>query len=196
MQQQRGHDLVAHHRVRYGVDRGQDHIRVTLEDLLHRSRSEVLPIDPQPVVVPAAEVEEVVGVPVGQVAGPVPAVLDPGRLGVGVAPVALEPGPSRFADHLADGLLGIEEAPVLVEYGPWALLAGVGVDDLGARHGPAQGPSGGIGRALHSGPALGRAVGILDGAGEPLGESSHIGLGRLVAEASPQGVLGVVGMLG
>ena len=55
---------------------------------------------------------------------------------------------------------------------------------------------GGVGRALDGRTALGRAVGVLHGAAEPLGEPGHVGLGRLVAEAAPQGVVGVVGVLG
>ncbi len=141
-QEQGGHHLVADDRVGHGVDRGQHHVGVALEDLLDRGGGEVLAVDPQPVVVPAPEVEEVVLVPVGEVPGPVPAVAHPGRLGLGVAPVALEPGRPGGVDHLADGLLGVEQPSLGVEHRPRALLAGVGIDDHGSRAGPGRAPRG------------------------------------------------------
>ena len=90
----------------------------------------------------------------------------------------------------------LSRRPSLVEHGPRALLAGLGVDDHGAGQGPPERPARGVRRALDRRPALGRAVGVLDGAAEPLGEPGHVGLGRLVAEAPAQRVVGVVGALG
>ena len=194
-EQQGGHHLVAHPGVGHGVDGGQHHVGVAGEDGLDRGGGEVLAVHPEPVVVAAGEVEEVVGVPVAEVTGPVPAVADPGGVGVVVAPVALESGPARLADHLADGLVGVEQPAVLVEDPPRALLAGLRVEDDRAGEGPAQRPSRGVRRAGDGRPALGGAVGVLDGAAEPLGEPGHVGLGGLVAECPAQRVVGIVGLL-
>ena len=142
LQEHGGHDLVPDDGVGHGVDRGQHHVGVALEDALDGSGGEVLPVHPEPVDVTTPEVEEVVLVPVGQIAGPVPAVAEPGRLGLGVAPVPLESRRAGLADHLPDGLFGVEEPTVLVEDRPRALLPGVGVEDHGSRQGPAQGPRG------------------------------------------------------
>jgi hypothetical protein len=77
-----------------------------------------------------------------------------------------------------------------------ALLAGVGVDDQGARERSAEGATRGVRCALHGRPALGGAVGVLDRAPEPLGEPGYVGLGGLVPERPAQRVVGVVGELG
>ena len=167
-----------------------------LEDALDGCGGEVLPVDPQPVEVPAAEVEEVVLVAVGEIPGPVPPVADPGLFCLGVAPVPLESGPSGLADHLSDGRFGVEQAAVLVERRPRALLAGVGVEDQGAGKRTAERPPGSVGCALDCCTPFGRSVGVLHRAAEPLDEPCHVGLGRLVSECPAQRVDGIVGELG
>ncbi len=169
---------------------------MALEDALDGRRGEVLAVDPQPVVVASSEVEEIVLVAVGEVAGPVPAVANARPLGVGVVPVPLEPRGPGLTDQLTDGLLGVEQPSTLVEEGPGALLAGLAVHDHRAREGTAQRAAGGVGGPLDGRPALRGPVGVLDGAAEPLGEPRHVGLRRLVAETTAQGVLGVVGVFG
>ena len=49
-----------------------------------------------------------------------------------------------LADHLADGLVGVEQDAGVVEAGRRALLAGLGVQDLGALGGPTPSEPGGM----------------------------------------------------
>ncbi len=88
----RGHDLVAHHLVGHGVDGHLADVGVAGQDALDRRGGEVLAVDPQPLEAPAGEVDEAVGVEVGEVAGPVDAVPDPLPVGLVVGVVALEAG--------------------------------------------------------------------------------------------------------
>ena len=176
------HDLVAHDRIGHGVDGGQGDVGMALQDPLDRRRGEVLAVHPQPVVVAPGEIEEPVLVPVGQVAGPVPALAQAGPLRLLVAPVALEAGAAALRDELADGLLRIEETTPVVEAGRRALLAGGGVEDDGSLGCDAQGARGRVGRADHRGAALGRPVGIGDHDIEALGESGDVVDRALVAE--------------
>ena len=74
------------------------------EDALDRRRREVLAVDPDPVAGAAREPEEAVGVAVREVAGPVPAVARPLRVGLGVVVVPLERRRRVAADDLADRL--------------------------------------------------------------------------------------------
>ena len=190
------HDPVTHHGVGHGVDGGQEHVGVAGQDALDRGGREVLPVDPQPLEVPAREVEEPGVVPIGEVARPVHAVPHPGRRGVVVVPVALEPGSSQLVDQLADGLARVQQPPLVVEAGRRALQPRVGVEHDRSLGGHAQGAGRSGGRAQHRGPALGRAVVVDHGAAEAAGEAVDVGLHRLVAEHETQRVLGVVGPLG
>ena len=70
----RGHHLVADDLVGDRVDRDLADPGVPSEDALDGGGGEVLAVDPQPVVAPAGEVEEPLGVAIAEVAGPVPAV--------------------------------------------------------------------------------------------------------------------------
>ena len=71
-----------------------------------------------------------------------------------------------------------------------------GIDDHGPGQGPPERAPRGVRRALHRSATFGGAVGVVDGAAEPLGEPGHVGLGGLVAEHPPQRVVGIVGLLG
>ena len=109
------HHLVADRLVGDGVhgrllDRG-----VAQQDPLDRRGAEVLAVDAQPVGGAAGEVDEAVGVAVGQVAGPVHAAAHPLRLGVRVLVVARERARAGGVHQLAGRGLGVEQPPVGVE---------------------------------------------------------------------------------
>jgi hypothetical protein len=78
------HDLVAGHRVRHRVDRHGVGALVAGEDVLDHRGGQVLAVDAEAVVGAAGEVEEAVGVPVEEVAGPVPALAAPGGVRLGL----------------------------------------------------------------------------------------------------------------
>ena len=91
---------------------------MALDDAFDRPGGEVLGVDPQPVPAAAGEVEVAGLVAVAEVAGPVPVVVDPLGVAVGVLVVALEAPPSGAVHDLADGVAGVDEPTALVEAGP------------------------------------------------------------------------------
>src|SRR5580704_12257693 len=99
-----------------------------LEDPLNGGRREVLAVDPEPVVVASGEIEEAGLVAIGQITRPVPALAQPGPLGVVVAPVALESRTAALRHQLADRLLRVEQAAAVVEACRRAFRAGLGIE--------------------------------------------------------------------
>ena len=188
-----GHDLVSDVLVGDGEDGGQDDVWMPAEDALDRGGGEVLAVDPDPVVIPPGEVQEPRRVPVGEVAGPVPTIAESGLHGAIIGPVALEARATGLRDQLADAGVGVEQTSRLVELGHQALLEILWVE----HHGPlkrcaTEGTLGRISGPRHRGPALGRSVGIVHRAPEPVGEPVDVVDGGLVAEAGPQRGVGVV----
>ena len=108
----RHHHPVADGIVGHGVHREAAHVGVAGDDRLDRRGGEVLAVDAQPLVRPAGEVEPAVGVAVGEVARPVPAVAE-ARLGrLLVLVVALEPARRLGLDDLADRLVEVRRPAV------------------------------------------------------------------------------------
>ena len=87
----RDHDPIADRVVGHRVHGERAHVGMAADDRLDRCGGEVLTVDAQPLVRPAGEVQPAVGVSVGEVAGPVPAVAEAGLRGFLVLVVALEP---------------------------------------------------------------------------------------------------------
>ena len=196
----RHHDLVAGARrgVGDGVDGGHRQVGMARDDRLDRAGGEVLRVHPQPVSVPAGEVEEPLGIHVAEVARPVPAAAQPFLLGVRALVVALEAAPSTAVDDLADGGAGVEETSLAVELGRWALLVGLGADhgEVDAVDGLAQRALGHAEHRVDGRSALARPVALNEVAPEAFAEAvavAHRGLG---AEGARQRVVAVVGRSG
>ena len=107
----------------------------------------------------------------------------PLRIGVWVVVVALELSDSGFVDQLTGHLR-------------WARLAGVDVDDVDVDGQWAQRPRRRFRGASDRDAALGGSESVDDDRAEPLGETIDVTRRALVAVGGPQGVIGVVGLLG
>src|SRR5262249_25595559 len=87
---------------------------MTLENLLHRPRQEVLAVHAQPLAVTPREVPVAALVTIAEVAGMEPAAARARCRRLGVLVVALEEPRACGVDDLADGFLGIRHAAVRV----------------------------------------------------------------------------------
>ena len=119
------HDPVPDRVIRYRVDGQRPDVGMTGDDRLDRRGGEVLAIDPEPFIGSPREVEPAVGVPVGEVARPVPTLAKALLRRLLVLVVALEPRRRLRFDDLADGLLQVVRPPVGAERDRRALLVGV-----------------------------------------------------------------------
>ena len=128
-----GHHLVAHVRVGDGVDSHPVDGREALEDPLDGGGGEVLAVDPHPVRGATGEVDEAVGVLVGEVARPVHAVPHPLVVGGPVVVVALEEAGALGVDQLTHRRVRVDQGAGVVELRDRALrdrLAAVDRDAL------------------------------------------------------------------
>src|SRR5437660_813960 len=124
-----GHHLVTRPSIRNRIHRHHHHTGQPRQDPLDRRGGEVLAVDAQSVGAAPREVQPPVGVPVREVAAPVPTVTHPFARRLLVVVVALEPGAGVPAHELADRLVAVHEPTVLVEDRGRGLLARVRVHD-------------------------------------------------------------------
>ena len=159
------------------------HVGMAQQHPFDRRRAEVLAVDTHPVAEPAREVGIAVLVAVGQVAAVVHAATHPLGLGIGVVVIALETSCVRDV-HQFTG------------HARRARLAGLHVDDLGARRQWAQRSGRGVRCAADRNAALRRPESVHHHGVEPAGEPLDVGGCALVAVDGPQRVVASSGRSG